>query len=147
LDSVILAIDAERERISLGIKQLEGDQFTSYVEEFPKGTVVKGKVTEVTAKLVTVELASDVVATVRAADLSDEKVEDASTLVAVGDELEAKIVTIDKKNRTISLSVKAKDAEEQAEVIKKYTKGNNDTLVSTTIGDLLKEKMANKDSE
>ena len=144
LEAVILAIDAERERISLGLKQLEGDNFTSYVDEFTKGTVVKGKVSAVEAKTVTVELAADVFGTIRANDLSDDKVDDATSLVKEGDEIEAKIINVDRKNRTISLSVKAKDAQDQAEAIKKYSKSGE---VTTTLGDLLKEKMANKESE
>ena len=144
LEAVILAIDAERERISLGLKQLEGDNFTSYVDEFVKGTVVKGKVSSVDAKTVTVELAEDVFGTIRANDLSDDKVDDATSIVKEGDEVEAKIINVDRKNRTISLSVKAKDAQDQADAIKKYSRSGE---VATTLGDLLKEKMANKDSE
>jgi small subunit ribosomal protein S1 len=145
LEAVILAIDAERERISLGLKQLEGDNFTSYVDEFVKGTVVKGKVSGVDAKTVTVELADDVFGTIRANDLSDEKVDDATTIVKEGDEIEAKIINVDRKNRTIALSVKAKDAQDQADAIKKYSRSGGE--VATTLGDLLKEKLANKDSE
>ena len=144
LEAVILAIDAERERISLGLKQLEGDNFTSFVDEFTKGAVVKGKVTAVDAKLVTVQLSDDVFGTIRASDLSDEKVDDATTLVKEGDEIEAKVINVDRKNRTVSLSVKAKDAQDQAEAIKKYSRTSE---VSATLGDLLKEKMANKDNE
>jgi small subunit ribosomal protein S1 len=141
IEAVILAIDPERERISLGLKQLESDDFTSYADEFSKGSIVKVKVTEVEPKAVTVELAPDVLGTIRASDLSDEKVEDASTVVKVGDELEAKIVNVDRKKRMITLSVKAKDAAEQAEAIKKYSKTQE--VAPTTLGDLLKEKMAN----
>lgn len=144
LEAVILAIDAERERISLGLKQLESDSFTNYVEEHGKGALVKGKVTAVDAKSVTVELAEDIFGTIRAADLSDEKVDDATTVVKEGDEIEAKITNVDRKNRSITLSVKAKDAQEQAEAIKKYSRTGEAT---TTLGDLLKEKMANKDAE
>ena len=145
LEAVILAIDAERERISLGLKQLEGDNFSSFAEEFAKGTVVKGKVTAVDAKTVTVELADDVFGTIRANDLSDDKVDDATTIVKEGDEIEAKIINVDRKNRTVSLSVKAKDAQDQADAIKKYSRSGSEG--TTTLGDLLKEKMANKDSE
>ena len=144
LEAIILAIDAERERISLGLKQLEGDNFTTFAEEFTKGAVVKGKVTAVDAKTVTVELAEDVFGTIRANDLSDDKVDDATTLVKEGDEIEAKIINVDRKNRTISLSIKAKDAQDQADAIKKYSRSGE---VNTTLGDLLKEKMANKDGE
>ena len=146
LETVILAIDPERERISLGLKQMEGDQFINYVEEFPKNTIVSGKVVAVDAKTVTVELRPDVLATIRAADLSDEKIEDATTVVKEGDEIEAKIITIDRKNRTIALSVKAKDAHDQAEAIKKYSRSGG-SEVSTTLGDLFKDKMSAKDSE
>lgn len=144
LEAVILAIDPERERISLGLKQMEGDQFTTYVDEFTKNTIVKGTVVSVEPKVVTVELRPDVMGTIRVADLSEDKVDDATTLVKEGDEIEAKITNIDRKNRTITLSVKAKDAQDQAEVMKKYSRSGE---VSTTLGDLLKEKMANKDSE
>ena len=146
VSAVILAIDSERERISLGIKQLDVDNFTKYVEEFGKGSMVRGKVTVVEPKLVTLELADDVIATIRAAEMADEKVEDATTLCKIGDEIEAKIINIDKKNRTIALSIKAKDAHEQAETLKKYTRGGNEA-VSTTLGDLIKEKMANNNKE
>ena len=144
LEAVILAIDAERERISLGLKQLEGDNFSSYVDENGKGTVVKGKVTAVDAKSATIELAEDVFGTIRASDLSDDKVDDATTIVKEGDTIEAKIINVDRKNRTISLSVKAKDAQDQAEAIKKYSRTGEAT---TTLGDLLKEKMASKEGE
>ncbi|MFC3909259.1 30S ribosomal protein S1 [Legionella dresdenensis] len=149
LEAVILGIDADRERISLGLKQLEGDNFTAYVEEYSKGAVVKGKVVSVDAKTVTVELTEDVVGTIRSNELSDERVDDATTLYKEGDDIEAKIVNVDKKNRTIALSVKAKDAQEQAEAIKKYTRGDapSTTLGSTTLGDLFKEKIANKETE
>lgn len=144
LEAVILAIDAERERISLSLKQLEGDTFTTYVDENPKGSIVKGTVTAVEPKMVTVQLTSDVTGTIRVTDLSAEKVNDATTVVKEGDEIEAKIMNVDRKNRTVSLSVKAKDAHEEAEVIKKYSKSGE---VTSTFGDILKEKMANKDAE
>lgn len=146
LEAVILAIDSERERISLGLKQLEGDNFTKYVEEFTKGSVISGKVIAVEPKLVTVELAEDVTGLLRANELSaDAKVEDATTMFSIGDDVEAKIVNVDKKNRTIALSIKAKDAQEEADAIKKYSRSGEKS--ATTLGDLLKEKMANKEAE
>ena len=145
MEAVILAIDPERERISLGLKQLEGDNFTSYVEENGKGSIVKGQVSAVDAKTVTVDLAADVVGTIRASELAEEKVDDATSLFKEGDEVEAKIINIDKKNRSIALSIKAKDAHDQAEAIKKYSRSGD--VASTTFGDLLKEKMANKEGE
>lgn len=146
VEAVILAIDAERERISLGIKQLEGDNFSSYIEENGKGAVVKGKVTEVTAKLVTVELAEDVFGVIKANDLSEDKVDDATQVVKEGDEIEAKVMNLDRKNRTLSLSVKAKDAQDQAEAIKKYTRSSKKDGTAT-LGDLLKEKISSKDEQ
>jgi small subunit ribosomal protein S1 len=147
LEAVILAIDAERERISLGLKQLEGEGPTSSTEQFTKGAVVKGVVTVVEPKLVTVSIGESTTGTIKVNELREEKVEDATTLVQVGDEIEAKITNIDKKTRVLTLSVKAKDAQEQADAIKKYTKKNGESVGSTTLGDLLKEKMANKDEE
>ncbi len=147
LEAIILAIDPERERISLGLKQLEGDSFTAFVDEYTKGAIVKGKVIAVDAKTVTVALAEDITATIRVNELSDERVDDATTLVKEGDEIEAKIINVDRKNRSISLSVKAKDAHDEAEAIKKYSRTEGSS-VTATLGDLLKEKMAsNKEGE
>ncbi|MDQ5884400.1 MAG: small subunit ribosomal protein, partial [Pseudomonadota bacterium] len=133
VEAVILAIDADRERISLGIKQLEGDVFTNFVDQHAKGTIITGKVIAVEPKLVTVELAQDVLGTIRSTELADEKVEDANNVVKIGDEVTAKITNVDRKSRSVTLSVKAKDAQEQAEVIKKYGRTNEAT---TTLGDL-----------
>lgn len=144
LEAIILAIDAERERISLSLKQLDGDGFTTYADAHPKGTIVKGIVTVVEPKLVTVQLADDVIGVIRVADLSTDKVDDATSVVKEGDEIEAKVLNIDRKNRSVSLSVKAKDAHEEAEAIKKYSKSGEAT---TNFGDILKEKMSNKDAE
>lgn len=144
LEAIILGIDAERERISLGLKQLENDPFTSFVEENGKGSVVSGKVTAVDAKTVAVELAEDVFGTISVADLSEEKVNDASAVINEGDEIEAKIVNIDRKNRNVKLSVKAKDAQDHAEAIKKYSRTGEATA---TLGDILKEKISSKEDE
>ncbi|MFA6303144.1 MAG: 30S ribosomal protein S1 [Legionella sp.] len=145
VEAVILAIDPERERISLGIKQLEGDNFTSFSDQFTKGAIVKGTVTIVEPKLVTVSLGDDITGTIRVNELSEERVDDANNVVKEGDEIEAKIINVDKKNRTITLSVKAKDAHDEAEAIKKYSR--TEGSATTTLGDLLKEKMGNKESE
>ena len=145
LEAVILAIDPERERISLGLKQLEGDNFTSYADSYTKGAIVKGTVTAVDAKSVTVALADDIIGTIRVSELSDERVDDATTVVKEGDEIEAKIMNVDRKNRTINLSVKAKDAQDEADAIKKYSR--TEGASTTTLGDLLKEKMASKEGE
>jgi small subunit ribosomal protein S1 len=143
VETVILAIDSDRERISLGIKQLENDPFSNYVEQNPKGSVVSGTVSEVTEKEVTVDIAEEVVGTIRASELSaTDKVEDARDAVKVGETIEARIVNVDRKTRVLVLSVKAKDAKEQAEVLKKYSAGANEKVGGATLGDLLKEKMS-----
>jgi small subunit ribosomal protein S1 len=148
LEAVILVIDADRERISLGIKQLEeaGPENADPAEQFAKGAIVSGTVASVEAKLVTVTLDGNVTGKIKVADLSAEKVTDATTVVAVGDTIEAKVMTFDKKTQTVTLSVKAKDAEEEAEAIKKYSKSSKSPAVSATLGDLLKEKMEKKDN-
>lgn len=143
VEAVILAIDSDRERISLGIKQLELDPFNAYVEEHSKGAVVMGKVTEVEAKLVTVQLAEEVMGTIKVSELSEERIQDASSLVKVGEEIEAKIVNVDRKGRSLALSVKGKVADEHAEALKKYT-NNDEGASTTTLGDILKEKMGSK---
>lgn len=144
VEALILAIDPERERISLGIKQLEGDPFTFYTEQNPKGSVVIGKVIEVDAKGAVIELADQVTAQLKASEMSSDKIEDARTVLSMGAEVEARIINIDKKNRTVQLSIKAKDAKEQADAIKKYRRNTQDTP-SNTLGDLLKEQMENKE--
>lgn len=147
IEAIILSIDADRERISLGLKQMQGDVFTNYIEAHPKGTVVEGVVSAVEPKLVTLTLAEDVQGIIRSSEVSEERVDDVTTCFKEGDQLSAKVVGIDKKNRSIALSIKAKDADEQNEVMKKYTKGGAE-VPTTTLGDLLKEKMmSNKDSE
>lgn len=148
LEAVILAIDPDRERISLGIKQLdESERPADLSDAYAKGAVVTGKVASVEPKLVMVTLADDVMGKIKLADLSAEKVTDANTVVSVGDEIEAKVISVDKKTNVVNLSVKAKDADDQAEAMKKYAKGAKSPEGSVaTLGDLLKEKM-NKDND
>jgi small subunit ribosomal protein S1 len=143
IEAVILAIDSDRERISLGIKQLEQDPFNSYVEINEKGSIVQGEIVEVEPKFVRVSLAEEVEGVIKASELSDERVDDATTVAKVGDKIEAKIVNVDRKNRTLALSVRAKDADDQAEALRKYSKEDVGST-STTLGDLLKEKIGNK---
>jgi small subunit ribosomal protein S1 len=141
IEAVILAIDPERERISLGVKQLERDPFEIYVAEHPKGSIVTGKVTAVDAKGAMVALDEGVEGYIRAADLARERVEDAQSVVKVGDEIEAKFIGVNRKNHTIMLSVKAKDEHEEAEAIKEYSKSSAEYGSPTTLGDLIKEQM------
>ncbi|GAB4294668.1 MAG: 30S ribosomal protein S1 [Thiohalomonadaceae bacterium] len=142
VEAVILAIDPERERISLGIKQLEKDPFSNYVAEHRKGSIVKGIVREVDAKGAIIDLEEGVEGYLRASELSRDRVEDARSLLKVGDEVEAKFMGVDRKNRTITLSVKAKDSEEEAEAMQDYNRAA--AAANPTLGDLLKEQMENK---
>ena len=145
VEAVILAIDAERERISLGIKQLSEDPFNSFAGLNEKGTIVKGVIKEVTAKAATVELAEDVLATLKASEISVDRVEDATNVLKEGEEVEARIISIDRKNRNISLSIKAKDqAEEKAAMKELKSKQEDEAAGPTTIGDLIKAQMESK---
>ncbi|MCP8898365.1 30S ribosomal protein S1 [Gilvimarinus xylanilyticus] len=145
IETVVLAIDPERERISLGIKQLEADPFSEYVAENDKGTVVKGVVKEVEAKAAVVTLAEDVEAVLKASELSREKVEDARNVLKEGEEVEAKIISVDRKNRSISLSVKSKDVAEEKAAIKEHSAKQVEQAQPATLGDLIKAQMEAKD--
>jgi small subunit ribosomal protein S1 len=139
VEAIVLAVDPERERISLGIKQLGGDPFTVYVAEHGKGSIVTGTVTSVEAKGAVVNLGDDIEAYLRASELSRDRVEDARTLLNEGDEVEAKITTIDRKNRKISLSIKAKDMQEESQAVEEYSR--KATSATTSLGEALKEKL------
>ena len=144
IETVILAVDPERERISLGVKQMDKDPFSAFVAENPKGTRVKGTVTEVDAKGAVIRLAEGVEGHLRAAEIGPERIDDARTALKVGDEVEAKFTGVDKKNRTITLSIKAKDTDEEAEAIQGYRSSSPSTSTLGTLGDLLKEQMSNR---
>ncbi|EAT13122.1 30S ribosomal protein S1 [Bermanella marisrubri] len=141
LETIILSIDPERERISLGVKQLERDPFAEFVAENDKGTIVKGKVIEVDAKAATIEIAEGVEATLRASEISRDRVEDARNALKEGDEVEAKIISVDRKNRNIALSVKSKDEVDDKEAIKQLREKEAEQAGPTTIGDLIKEQL------
>lgn len=147
LETVILAIDPERERISLGIKQLNEDSFTGYTSANEKGSIVKGVVKEVDAKAATITLADEVEGVLKAADISREKVADASTVLNVGDEVEAVITNIDRKGRVISLSIKAKDAAEEKAAIKEHSAKQAEESSPATLGDLIKAQMEGQDKQ
>ncbi|PKM22399.1 MAG: 30S ribosomal protein S1 [Gammaproteobacteria bacterium HGW-Gammaproteobacteria-14] len=138
IDTVILSIDPERERISLGIKQLTSDPFGQYVSENDKGAVVKGKVIAVDQKTATVELADTVEGTIKASEVSRDRVEDVSAVLKVGDEVEAKITSVDRKNRIINLSIKSKDVKDEQEAVEAL---RQDAQAPKTIGDLIKAQM------
>jgi small subunit ribosomal protein S1 len=142
VDAVILAIDAERERISLGVKQLEKDPLSNYVAEHAKGSIVTGVVKEVEAKGAVITLADSVEGYLRSSEISQDRVDDARNVLKVGEAVEAKFMGVDRKNRTISLSIKAKDSQEEAAAIEEYT-SRGSSRGSTTLGDLLKQQMGN----
>ncbi|MDR1012537.1 MAG: 30S ribosomal protein S1 [Coxiellaceae bacterium] len=132
IEAIVLAIDADRERISLGIKQLEHDIYAEYLELHPKGSIVKGIITDVVTKSATVNLGDNIVGKIKAIDVSRENVKDATELLKVGDNIEAKVIEIDKKSRIINLSIR----EAQLEF------GDSDTpQTNTQLGDLLKKQM------
>ncbi|MCH7822562.1 MAG: 30S ribosomal protein S1 [Proteobacteria bacterium] len=142
IEAAVLAIDAERERISLGIKQLEKDPFSAWLAAHPKNTIVKGVVTEVDARAATIDLGDGVLGSLRASEMARGRVEDARTMIKIGEEIEAKFTNVDRKNRTIALSIKAKEVHEEAEAISSYKTDQGATPVGTTLGELLKAKMS-----
>ena len=144
VEAVILSVDAEANRISLGIKQLNSDPFNEYLVSNDRGAVVKGVVTDVDAKGARVKLADDVEGYLRASEIQQDKVDDATTVLNVGDEVEAKIVSVDRKTRGINLSVRAKDEAEQRDAIKALSSNAAVDTQPKTIGDLIKEQQQNQ---
>ena len=136
VEAVVLAVDPERERISLGIKQMDQDPFSNFMAANPKGSIVKGVVKEVDTKFAVIELADSVEGILRASEISRDRVEDVSSILKVGDEIEAKFMGIDRKKRNISLSIKAKEYDEEAEVIQGYS---NQAGGSNVMHDQLKD--------
>ena len=146
LEAAVLAIDAERERISLGIKQLAQDPLSVWLAAHPKNSIVKGTITEIDARGASVDLGEGVVATLRASELARGRVEDARTVLKVGEQIEAKFINVDRKNRTVALSIKAKEAHEEAEAISNYNSEAGLLPAGATLGELLKEKMGGSGS-
>lgn len=141
-EAVILSIDPERERISLGIKQMDSDPVAEYLSVNDKGSIVTGRVIEVDAKEAQVELATDVIAVLKASEISADRVEDARNALKEGDSVEARIVSVDRKSRQISLSVKAKDQDDTRQNLKKIREQEPEAAGGpTTIGDLIKQQM------
>lgn len=147
LTAVVLSIDVEKERISLGVKQLDGDTFSAYTSMNDKGAIVTGTVKAVDAKGATVTLDTDVEGYIKAADISKEKVSDATEVLKEGDSVEAVIVNVDRKNRVIGLSIKAKDAGEQVEAAPKAKADSAANAGTTNLGALLKAKLDSKNNE
>ena len=141
IETVILAVDAERERISLGIKQLERDPFSEYLETNDRGSIVKGRVVEVNASEALVELAEEVLGSLKASEIDLNRIDDATKVLEVEQEVEAKIIGVDRKSRTISLSIKAKDEQEEREAVKDHQRQESERSGPATLGDLIKAQM------
>ena len=141
IETIILSVDPERERISLGIKQLDKDPFSDYTAIHDRGAVIMGKVIEVQPKEATLELAEEVFGVLKAAEISVDRVEDARTVLKEDEEVEVKIISIDRKNRTIGLSIKSKDIEEERAAVKEHQKQETDRSGPATLGDLIKAQM------
>ena len=144
VEAVVLSIDPERERISLGIKQLAKDPFSAFIAQNPKGSIVKGTVREVDAKGAIIDLGGGIDGYLRASELARDRVEDARTVLKEGDAIEARFTGVDRKSRAIALSIKAKEVHEEQEAMQAY---RTDTPTGTSLGDLLKEQMSDRDSE
>jgi small subunit ribosomal protein S1 len=142
VEAVVLAVDPERERISLGIKQLDQDPFATFMAEHPRGSIVNGKVREIDARGAVVELADGVDGYLKANDMAKERVDDATKLFGVGDDVEAKFVALDRKTRNLTLSIRAKDEDELADAVDQYQQPKGS---GTKLGELLREQLGNKD--
>jgi small subunit ribosomal protein S1 len=140
VEAVVLAIDGARERISLGVKQMASDPLTQYMAEHPKGSIVKGIVKKVDIRGADITLAPGVEGYIKSSDLARDRVEDATKILKEGDTLESRFIGVDRKNRIVSLSVKAKEIQEEQEAVEEY-KGSTAAAGRTSLGDILKEKM------
>ncbi|MEX0607334.1 MAG: 30S ribosomal protein S1, partial [Halofilum sp. (in: g-proteobacteria)] len=145
LEAVVLSVDPERERISLGIKQLDKDPFANFVADNPKGSQVRGTVIDVDAKAATVDLGDGIEAILRATELSRDRVEDARSVLSVGDQVDAKFIGLDRKSRTVNLSIKALDEAEEKAAVSDYQRSESGG--APTLGDLLKEQIGSDDNE
>ncbi len=144
LRAMVLSVDAERERISLGVKQMEKDPFSGFFAEHPKGSIVTGKVSEVDAKAAIIDLGDGVEGILKASEIARDRIEDARTVLKEGDEVEAKFIGVDKKSRTINLSVKAKDYQEESAAVQEYSSNES---ASMNLGDILKESIEDNNDE
>lgn len=144
VDAVVLAIDVERERIGLGIKQLDVDSFGDYVKENPRGSVVAGVVSEVSQQEATVELAEGVVGIVRVSEISQDHVDDARHALKIGDGISGKILTVDNRNRVLWLSIKQSQEDHEAEAHREYQQQTEEESRSTTFGELIRSQLKKK---
>ncbi len=138
LRAMVLSVDAERERISLGVKQLEKDPFSAYLAEHPKGSIVTGTVSELDAKSATITLAEGIEGILKASEMARDRVEDIRSVLKEGEQIEAKFIGVDKKSRMVSLSIKAKEYQEEAEAVQDYSRNES---ASMSLGDILKESI------
>jgi len=138
IEAVVLAVDAERERISLGIKQMDQDPLSGYLAENQKGSIVSGTVKEIDAKAAIIDLGDGIDGVLRATEYARDKIEDLRTVLKEGDQVEAKFIGVDRKTRAINLSIKAKEEQEEADVLQDYSNSDGG---STSLGDILKEQM------
>ena len=144
LRAMVLSVDAERERISLGVKQLVQNPFSAWIAENPKGSIVKGTVSKLDAKAATISLAEGVEGMLKASEIARDRIEDIHTVLKEGQEIEAKFTGVDKKSRMVTLSIKAKESQEEAEAMQDYSSNES---AATNLGDILKESIEeNKDS-
>ena len=144
LETTVLAIDPERERISLGVKQLDKDPLSLFIAQNAGGSVVRGVIQEVDARGATVALAGGVIGQLRASEISQDRVDDARMVLKPGEEVEAKLTGIDRRHRTVTLSIKAKEARDEAQAIWNYKSEAGKPAAGTTLGDLLKEQMTSE---
>ena len=145
IETVILSVDPERERISLGVKQLDQDPFTDYTAVNDRGSIVKGIVKEIEPKAAVIELAEDVTGVLKASEISVDRVEDAGNVLTQDQEIEVKIISVDRKNRTIGLSIKAKDVEDERTAVREHRSKEEERGGPSTLGDLIKAQMDQKD--
>ena len=142
VEAVVLSIDPERERISLGVKQLDQDPISTFLADNPKGATLKGTVKEVEPRFAIIELEDGIEGQLRASELSRDRVEDARTVLKVGEDIESRFIGLDRKNRVISLSIKAKEAHEEAQAMESYRSESAASASGTTLGDLLKAQIS-----
>jgi small subunit ribosomal protein S1 len=145
VEAIVLSIEPDRERVSLGVKQMDQDPFSDFVASHPKGSVVTGTVREVEAKGATVTLSEEVDGYIRASEIAQDRVEDARTHLKEGDSIEAAVMGVDRKTRSISLSIKNKDNLEEAAAVRQYSKTAEEATEPTTLGDLIREQMEARD--
>ena len=140
IEAIVIAIDTPKQRISLGLKQLSNDPFKDYIEKNPKNTVVKGKVEQIDERNALILLSEEVKGLLNISEVSRDKVDDLRTIFKINDEVESKIIGFDKKNRTLKLSIKAKEEKEERDAIESYKAEEKESISKTSLGDLLKSK-------